>query len=101
LLQLTFSIEESTMAITTKLFYTSIGLVLLIVAGIAYFTDSWPGNGFFLMAGVVSICAATFYLLVALLLALLKKKAYAYSVLKAAALLLASGIIFYTLLHKY
>lgn len=89
------------MKVKTRVIFISITVALLIILGAAYFTDSWPGNGFFLMAGVIGMAGGAGYLLLGLILLLKKDKRYAYGFFTSAAVLLVLGFIVFKYLPQY
>jgi len=89
------------MKVQNKVILICIAIALLIILGAAYFTDSWPGNGFFLMAGVIGMAGGAGYLLLGLILLLKKDKRYAYGLFTSAVVLIVLGFIVFNYLPQY
>lgn len=89
------------MKLQNKVILISIVFALSVILAIAFLTDSWPGNGFFLMAGAVGMFGGAGYLLLGLLLLFLKNKKYSYGFFKSAAVLMVLGFIVFKFLPNY
>ncbi len=90
------------MTIQTKILLVNAALALAATLGLAFATDTFPGNGFFFMFGLICIiggigCAG----LGALLLLLRKNKNFAKGYLFSGLLLLVVGLAGYYLLNQY
>lgn len=89
------------MKIKNSVILISFVFALAVILATAVLTDTWPGNGFFLMAGVIAMFGGAGYLLLGLLLLFLKNKQYAYGLFTSAAVLMVSGFIVFKLLPNY
>jgi hypothetical protein len=89
------------MTVQKKVILSNVILAVLVTAILAFKTDTFPGNGFFFMLGVIGIAGGLGCLGLGLLLLLRKDKQAAKGYLISAALLLAIGLVSYFLLHQY
>jgi len=84
-----------------KILLASLGVVVLIIVILAFATDSWPGNGFFLMAGFTGMAGGAGYILLGLLLLLLKDKRYSKGFILSGIIILLAGLILFKFLPQY
>lgn len=89
------------MKLQNKVALLSIGFAIVVILGTAFFTDSWPGNGFCLMAGLIGMCSGTGYLLLGVLLLLMKDKRFARGFMFSGIALLIVGFITFKFLPGY
>jgi hypothetical protein len=89
------------MKLQNKILLISLGIVVLIILTIAFATDSWPGNGFCLMAGLTGMCSGAGYAGLGALSLLLKDKSYAKGFLLSGGILLLSGSILFKFFSQY
>ena len=89
------------MKLQNKVLLISFSIAVLITLVIAFATDSWPGNGFCLMAGLTGMCGGAGYIGLGVLLLLLKDKRYAKGFLLSGAILLLVGFILFKFLPQY
>ena len=89
------------MTLQTKIITSNAILAILVTVVLAFKTDTFPGNGFFFMAGAIGIAGGLGFLGLGALLLLRKDKAAAKGYLISALILLLIGLIFYFLLNKY
>ena len=61
------------MGLQKKIFLVNLLLAILAVTGFAFATDTFPGNGFFLMASFITFFGGIGCALIALVLLLMKK----------------------------
>ena len=83
------------MKLQNKVLLISIGIAVLITLIIAFATDSWPGNGFCLMAGLTGMFGAAGYTGLSMILLLLKDKSYSKGLLICAIVIGALGFILF------
>lgn len=79
----------------------SIVFALAVILATAVLTDTWPGNGFFLMTGAIAMFAGAGCVLLGLLLLFLKNKQYSYGLFTSAAVLIVSGFLVFKLFPNY
>jgi hypothetical protein len=84
-----------------KVLLISFGVAVLITLVIAFATDSWPGNGFCLLAGLTGIFGAAGYLGLSLLLLFLKDKSYSKGLALCSVILFLLGFILFKFLPQY
>jgi len=84
-----------------KVLLIGFGIAVLIILIAAFATDSWPGNGFCLLAGITGMFGAAGYLVLGLLLLILKDKRYAKGLLLCAAILMLVGFILCQFFPQY
>ena len=89
------------MKLQNKVLLISFGIAVLITLVIAFATDSWPGNGFCLMAGLTGMFGGAGYLGLGLLLLLLKDKRYAKGLLLCAVILALLGFLLFKFFPQY
>ena len=89
------------MKLQNKVLLISFGIAVLITLIIAFATDSWPGNGFCLMAGLTGMFGGSGYLALGLLLLVLKDKSYAKGLLLCAVVIALLGFILFKFLPQY
>jgi hypothetical protein len=73
------------------------GIAIAITTVLAFVTDTFPGNGFFFMFGLVGIAGGFGCLLLGLLYRLRKNKSLETDFFKSAVLLLIAGTVSYVL----
>jgi hypothetical protein len=89
------------MTIQTKILLVNAALTAGATAGLAFATDTFPGNGFFFMFGLIGIIGGLGCLALGLLLLLRRDKSVAKGYLVSGGLLLVIGLVGYFLLNKY
>ena len=89
------------MTIQTKILLVNAALTVAATAGLAFATDTFPGNGFFFMFGLIGLIGGLGCLALGLLLLLRKDKRVAKGYLTSGIILLSIGLISYFLLNKY
>ena len=89
------------MKLQNKVLLISFSIAVLITLIIAFATDSWPGNGFCLMAGLTGMFGGIGYLALGLLLIVLKDKRYAKGLLLCAVILALLGFLLFKFLPQY
>ncbi len=90
------------MPLQKKIFLINLLLAIGAVTGFAFATDTFPGNGFFLMVSFITFFGAVGCALIALLLLLLKKdKAVVRGYLMSSLLFFVISAAGYFLLQQY
>jgi len=89
------------MTIQNKVILRNFILATLVTAVLAFKTDTFPGNGFFYMLGVIGAGAGLGALGLGVILLLTKYKAAAKGYLISAGLLILTGLISFFLLNQY
>jgi len=89
------------MSLQTKIILINIVLAVAVTFGFAFATDTFPGNGFFLMLAFITGCGGAGSVLLGLLLLLRKDKRAAKGYLFSGVLFLAIGAASYFLLQQY
>ncbi len=89
------------MALQTKILLVNIFLAVAVTLGFAFFTDTFPGNGFFLMLSVIAGFGAAGCIGLGLLLLLRKDKRAAKGYLLSGLLFSAVSAASYFFLYPY
>lgn len=89
------------MKLQNKILLINCGLVITATFIMAFITDTFPGNGFFLMFGIIAIMGGISCLALGLLLLVKKNKNFAKGYMISAVLLLLIGIVSYFTLDKF
>lgn len=91
----------ATLHLKSKILLLGIIVGTLLSGIFAYLTDTYPGNGFFLMTGVIWIIGGLFFLSTSLFLRIFEDKKFSIGFFYSGSLLLAFGIISFFLLNQY
>ena len=78
-----------------KILLISFAVALVITVVLAYATDSWPGNGFCLLAGLTGMVGGACYIVLGLLMLLLKNKNYTRGLIMCGVLIAAIGFVLF------
>jgi cyanate permease len=89
------------MSLKTKILLLNLVLATAVTLGFAFATDTFPGNGFFLMLAFITGCGGAGCILLGLLLLLRKDKTAAKAYLISGFLFLLISIVSYFLLKQY
>lgn len=89
------------MTLQSKILLVNICLAVAVVTAAAFATDTFPGNGFFLMLSVITSAGGVGSLGLGLLLLFRKDKSAARAYLITAALLIVIGLCSFFFLQKY
>lgn len=89
------------MSVQTKIILINIVLAVAVTFGFAFATDTFPGNGFFLMLAFITACGGAGCVLLGLLLMLRKDKSAAKAYLISGLLFLAVSAVSYFFLQQY
>jgi ABC-type tungstate transport system substrate-binding protein len=89
------------MSLQTKIIVINIVLAIAVTLGFAFATDTFPGNGFFLMLAFIAACGGAGCVLLGLLLLLRKDKSAAKGYLTSGLLFLAVSAASYFFLQQY
>ncbi len=89
------------MLLLRKILLINTGLLGAATLGAAFATDTFPGNGFFLMLGFITFVAAAGSLILGLLLLPVKDRRYAQAFLLTAAIFGVLGVVSFFLLNRY
>ncbi len=89
------------MKVENKILIINISLAALITAALAFITDTYPGNGFFFITGVVGIAGGIGCTLLGMLLMLRKDKSPARGYLISGIILLIIGLPSYFFLNQF
>lgn len=89
------------MTLQRKILLINICLAASVIIGAAFVTDTFPGNGFFLMLAAITVAGGIGSLGLGLLLLLRKDKRAAHAYLITALLLLVIGLCSYFFLQQY
>lgn len=100
-INLPYLIKLLQLKLQNKILLISITIAVLVVLSLAFATDSWPGNGFFLMAGVTGMFGGAGYVFLGLLLLFLKDKGYAKGLISGGIIIFLTGLILFKFLPQY
>lgn len=89
------------MSLTTKILLINIVLAVAVTTGFAFATDTFPGNGFFLMLAFITGCGGAGCIVLGLLLLLRKDKSAAKGYLLSGIIFLLISVISYFALQQY
>ncbi|HOZ79639.1 MAG TPA: hypothetical protein PLY34_16705 [Ferruginibacter sp.] len=89
------------MSLQTKIILINIVLAVAVTLGFAFATDTFPGNGFFLMLAFITGCGGAGCVLLGLLLLLRKDKSAAKGYLVSGLLFLLISAVSYFFLQQY
>ncbi len=89
------------MKLQIKILLLNIIIGILLTGIAAYATDTFPGNGFFLMVGVIWMAGGLFLLSSGLFLRIFKDKRFSSGFFFSGSLLFAFGLISFFLLDQY
>lgn len=89
------------MKLQNKIILICFAVAVLVVMVISFATDTWPGNGFCLMAGLTGMVGGAGYFGLGILLLLLKDKRYAKAVVLSGVILAVIGFILFKFLPQY
>ena len=89
------------MSLQTKIILINIVLAVAVTLGFAFATDTFPGNGFFLMLAFITGCGGAGCVLLGLLLLLRKDKSAAKGYLVSGLLFLLISVVSYFFLQQY
>ena len=89
------------MSLQTKIILINIVLAVAVTLGFAFATDTFPGNGFFLMLAFITGCGGEGCVLLGLLLLLRKDKSAAKGYLVCGLLFLLISAVSYFFLQQY
>ena len=89
------------MSLTTKILLINIVLAAAVTFGFAFATDTFPGNGFFLMLAFITGCGGAGCIGLGILLLLRKDKTAAKAYMLSGIIFLLIGAVSYFLLQQY
>lgn len=89
------------MTLQNKILLLNVCLTAAVTTAFAFATDTFPGNGFFLMLAFITMAGSIGAVALALLLLLRKDKRAAKGYFASAALLLLMGLLSYFFLQQY
>ncbi len=89
------------MSLQTKIILLNIVLAVAVTLGFSFATDTFPGNGFFLMLAFITGCGGAGCVLLGLLLLFRKDKSAAKAYLISGLLFLAVSAVSYFILQQY
>ncbi len=89
------------MGLQKKIFFINMALAIVAIVGFAFATDTFPGNGFFLMISFITFFGGFGSVIVGLLLLFRKDKSAAKGYLATSILLFAISAVSYFFLQQY
>ena len=89
------------MTLQNKILLINTALAAVVTAVFAFATDTFPGNGFFLMLAFITVAGGAGCMLLGLLLLLRKDKRAAKGYLTSGVIFLLFGLLSYFFLKRY